>query len=96
MAVTGPKWRCPTCGRAFARTGQRHVCGNWTVEGHLEGKPQHVVTLFEQFSRLVEQGGPFEYAPVRHQVGFQVARIVAGVSLTPNRLEGYLDLARAG
>jgi hypothetical protein len=57
---------------------------------------QHVVTLFEQFSRLVEQSGPVEYAPVRHQVGFQVARIFAGVSLTPKRLEGYLDLARTG
>jgi hypothetical protein len=48
------------------------VCGNWTVEGHLEGRPAHVVALFERFCQPVERCGPFEYVPVRHQIGFQL------------------------
>jgi hypothetical protein len=35
--VTGiSAWTCPTCGRRFARTNQRHVCGTWTVEDELD------------------------------------------------------------
>jgi hypothetical protein len=94
MASAGGRWTCPECGRSFARTNQSHVCERWTVEDHLRDKPEATVELFRSFVRLVEACGPFEYSPIRRQVGFQVRRIFAGVKLTDRGLEGYLDIAR--
>ena len=92
--AAGGKWSCPQCGRRFARVKQRHVCDTTTLEDHLEGKSPHVVDLFHRFAALVQACGPFEYAPIRRQVGFQVNRIFAGVRLMDEGLGGYLDLPR--
>jgi Domain of unknown function (DUF5655) len=70
------------------------VCDTTTVDDHLKGKPPEVVDLFQRFVALVQACGPFEYAPIRRQVGFQVRRIFAGVQLANNGLKGYLDLPR--
>ena len=91
-----PLWRCPRCGRRFARTDQAHACGHWTVAQHLEGKPAAVVDLYRRFEALVAACGPFSHDPVPRQIGFQgERRIFAGVSLTERSLDGYLDLPRA-
>jgi hypothetical protein len=87
-------WTCPTCGRSFARVGQGHVCGRWTVEQQLEGHDPTTLAFYEKFVQLVQACGSFEYAPTRRQIGFQVKRIFAGVHLTKKGLEGYLDMAR--
>jgi hypothetical protein len=87
-------WTCPQCGRRFARTNQQHVCDTTTVDDHLRGKPGHVVDLFRRFVALVQVCGPFEYAPIRRQVGFRVNRIFAGIQLADDGLRGYLDLPR--
>lgn len=87
-------WDCPHCHRSFARRGQRHVCGTWTVDQHLDASPDWVGGLFHRFSEAVAECGPFEYAPIRVQVGFRVHRVFAGVELRPTGLSGYLDLAR--
>ncbi len=88
-------WTCPTCGRKFHRSKQPHVCDTTTVEDHLRGKDPAVVALFHTFAQAVGDAGPYEYAPIKAQVGFQGhRRIFAGVSLTKRGLEGYLDLPR--
>ena len=88
-------WTCPQCGRTFARSGQTHVCGSWTVNEHLEGANERTLDLFERFVAIVETCGPFEFAPTRRQIGVRGARrIFAGVRLTKRGLEGYLDLPR--
>lgn len=88
-------WTCPQCGRTFARTGQTHVCETWTVEDHLDGTDERTVDLFRRFVALVEACGPFEFDPIRRQIGLRGARrVFAGVRLTPRGLEGYLDLPR--
>lgn len=88
-------WICPTCGRAFQRTGQLHICGTTTVEDHLQGKAPAVVALFHAFAEAVHAVGPATYAPVKGQIGFRgQKRIFAGVKLSARGLEGYLDLPR--
>lgn len=89
-------WTCPTCGRSFHRTKQPHVCDTTTVEDHLRDKDPALVTLFHAFAQAVQDAGPYAYAPIKAQVGFQgQKRIFAGVSLTKRGLEGYLDLPRS-
>jgi hypothetical protein len=51
--------------------------------------------LYKRFVELVRECGPFEYAPVRSQIGFRVNRIFAGVKLSEDSLDGYLDVDRA-
>lgn len=52
-----------------------------------------LVALFHAFAQAVQDAGPFEYAPIKAQVGFRgPQRIFAGVHLTRRGLEGYLDL----
>ena len=50
--------------------------------------------IYDRFVERLGELGPFEYAPTRRQIGFQVNRIFAGVHLTERGLEGYLDIAR--
>lgn len=89
-------WTCPICGRSFHRAGQTHVCDTTTVEDHLRNKDPAVVALFHAFAQAVEDAGPYEFSPIRAQVGFRgQKRIFAGVRLTKRGLEGYLDLARS-
>ena len=87
-------WACPECGRKFVKEGQTHQHGSWTVEEHLEDRPASSLRLYERFVELLRELGPFEYAPTRRQIGFQVHRIFAGVRVTERGLEGYLDLPR--
>jgi hypothetical protein len=87
-------WVCPECGRKFAKAKQGHVHGTWTVEEHLAGKPADSLAVYERFVERLAAFGPFEYAPTRKQIGFQTIRIFAGVHLTDDGLEGYLDLPR--
>jgi hypothetical protein len=79
----------------FARANQGHVCDTTTVDDHLRGQPAATVALFDRFAKLVADCGPFEYAPIRAQVGFRgPKRIFAGVRLTDRGIAGYLDLPR--
>jgi hypothetical protein len=87
-------WTCPECGRKFAKEGQGHVHGKWTVEEHLADRPAASVTIYERFLERLRELGPFELAPTKAQIGFQTNRIFAGLHLTKRGLEGYLDLAR--
>jgi Domain of unknown function (DUF5655) len=95
LGTVQDKWTCPECGRRFARANQHHVYDRTSVEDHLLRKPQHVIELYQYFVALVEACRPFDYAPIRRQIGFQGrSRIFAAVRLTSKGLEGYLDLAR--
>ena len=58
-------------------------------------KNPEVLELYKRFVELVRECGPFEYAPVRSQIGFRVKRIFARVKLAEKNLEGYLDMDRA-
>ncbi|MGZ3582954.1 MAG: DUF5655 domain-containing protein [Ktedonobacterales bacterium] len=67
-----------------------------TVEDHLRDKDPAVVVLFHAFEQAVQDAGPYEFSPIKAQVGFRgQKRIFAGVRLTARGLEGYLDLARS-
>jgi hypothetical protein len=45
-----------------------HVCGNYSVEGFLEGKGVRARELFEGFERLIAACGPYDVAPAKTRV----------------------------
>jgi Domain of unknown function (DUF5655) len=71
------------------------VAGEWTVERHLEGKPEQIVALYNQFIRLAEACGPFVYSVARSAITLKGSRRgFAGVTPRQSSLTGYLDLQR--
>ena len=46
-------WTCPKCGRRFVGKNMWHACGNYSVEGFLDGKGVRARELFECFERLI-------------------------------------------
>ena len=82
-------WQCPKCERRFANENQAHSCGRFTVEDFLEGQNPEARGLFERFSMLVDDCGPYLYAPAKTRGGFQVRMIFAavnGLSVLTDRL----------
>ncbi len=53
-------WRCPNCGREFARSGQSHSCVKYSVEDHFRGKPAELKKMFDLLVRELELSGPVD------------------------------------
>ena len=73
----------------------RPVAENWTIERHLEGKPDHIVALYDRFIELAEACGPFEYSVAKTAITLKgTRRGFAGATPRQSSLTGYLDLQR--
>jgi hypothetical protein len=67
----------------------------WTVEDHLAGKPDDVVSLYQRFIALVQDCGPFSYRVTKTAITLKGSRRgFAGAKPTKRSLDGYLDLQR--
>lgn len=95
---SGP-WRCPKCGREFSHETAYHSCGNYTVEGHLEGKNPVAVALFNTLVNIVTNlgGGAVTLSPVKTQIGFKAGASATfmAVAVSGKQLHGYLFLPRS-
>ena len=67
-----PLWTCPKCGAKFVSRNMWHSCGPWTVEKFLEGKGARAKQLFNSFVKLVQQCGPFQFAPSKTEIALMV------------------------
>ena len=67
----------------------------WTVERHLQGKPDQIVALYDRFIELAEACGPFACSVAKTAITLKGSRRgFAGAKLTQSSLTGYLDLQR--
>ena len=68
---------------------------SWTVDDHLDGKPQVVIELYRRLVELVEACGPFQYSVSKTAITFKgTRRGFAGAKPGKTGLGGYLDLQR--
>jgi hypothetical protein len=62
-----------------------HACGNYSVEGFVDGNQARVRELFERFERLIASCGPYEVAPAKTRVAFhgsgQIRKVILGAIL---------------
>ena len=71
------------------------VDSGWTVQRHLEGKPQSSVDLFLRFVEVLKELGPFEFSPSKTTITFKGKRRgFAGARPTADGLRGYFDAQR--
>jgi Domain of unknown function (DUF5655) len=85
VGARGALWTCPKCGRRFVGKNMWHACGNYSVEGFLEGKGARARELFEGFERLIAACGPYEVAPAKTRVAFMGRVRFAGVHALSER-----------
>ncbi|MER6509288.1 DUF5655 domain-containing protein [Nonomuraea sp. NPDC001636] len=68
----------------------------WTIDDHLDGKPDASVALYREFVRLVEACGPFTYAVSKSMITVKgTRRGFAGAKPDARGLRGYFDIQRA-
>ena len=67
----------------------------WTVERHLEDKPEEVVDLYDRFVALVSACGPYAVTVTKTAIAFKgTHRGFAGAKPRTSSLDGFLDLQR--
>lgn len=91
-AKTQATWKCPKCGREFARKSPYHGCGQYTLEGYLEGKKPAAIALFNKVVTIAQSIGPITISPAKTQVSLRVRSNFAMISLTGAQISGYLFL----
>ncbi len=62
------RWRCPVCGREFARPNQWHSCLRSSVEKHFEGSTPILRKTYEELIRRLEAFGRVNVDPVRTSI----------------------------
>ena len=93
-AKPSKSWKCPKCGREFARRSAYHGCGQYTLEGYLAGKKPEAVALFNLLLKTANTFGPVIVWPVKTQITFRVQTTFLMVALSGKQLVGYLFLSR--
>jgi len=82
-------WTCPNCGHQFFQRNLWHSCGNFTVEGFLEGKSERAIELFWYFVNEYNKIGPIILHPVKTRIALMVQVRFAGVTkLGKDYIEG--------
>jgi hypothetical protein len=85
-------WKCPKCGREFARKSPYHGCGQYTLEGYLKGKKPAAIALFNKVVEMATAIGPITVSPAKTQVSLRVRSNFAMIYLTGPQIGGYLFL----
>jgi Domain of unknown function (DUF5655) len=71
------------------------VAEEWTIERHVQDKPEEIVALYNRFIRLAEACGPFVYSVTKTAITLKGSRRgFAGATPRQSSLTGYLDLQR--
>lgn len=95
LPTSRPLWTCPKCDRKFVNPNTPHSCGRYSVQQFLAGKNEDAVSLYEQFSALVQKCGAVFIAPAKTRIGFQVRMIFAAVNkLSDEGLDAHVVLTR--
>lgn len=88
-------WKCPKCGREFARKSSFHGCGDYSLEGYLAGKKAAGVALFNLLAEAARQFEGVTISAAKTQIMFRAGANFMMVGVSGTSLTGYLFLPRA-
>ena len=89
-------WVCPQCKHKFYNTNQSHSCGQYSIDGFLQGRTEHSIRLFGLFLDKYRQIGPYELHPVKTRVALLTKMRFASINkLATDHLDGHLVLTEA-
>ena len=94
-ATERPMWTCPKCGRQFVTANAWHSCTpRLTVETHLGGKPDGVVTAYQRLEAMARDIGPVTVEPLKSRIGFKARATFGGATFTSTTMRVGFILAR--
>jgi Domain of unknown function (DUF5655) len=70
-------WKCPECGRSFARKSQRHACGTGDRGQVLRNRDPAVVAAYQAVETFAQSLGPIEIVARERYVLLRTIRIFA-------------------
>ena len=92
--MTQALWKCPACGRKFAKVRQRHSCGAVSVDSHFRGRDSRFRELFEQLVGELRRFGPLRIDAVKSGINLIPKHHLGGVRVLKNGIRVGFLLAR--
>jgi hypothetical protein len=74
-------WKCPKCGRQFARPRQPHSCQVVSLETHLKHAGADVVAVFDEIVRYLRTCGPLDVVPTKTNINLLSRTSLGGIRL---------------
>ena len=87
-------YRCPVCGRRFAKQKQAHSCLATGVDMHFRGKPKELRTLFDHLCRELKKVGRLRVDAVKTSINLIPKHHMGGVRVLRDRLRVAFLLSR--
>jgi hypothetical protein len=82
-------WECPTCGRSFRSTNQRHHCERTTAGAQLKNQPEVIIEIYDHLLRIVKKTGVFSVSPIKDYIMLKHT----STFLTIKPRKKYLDIS---
>lgn len=79
--AAGTEWKCPKCGRRFARARQAHSCQLVPLSEHLSKATPEAICIYEAVMAAVRACGPVQVAPTRTGINLLSATSLGSLSL---------------
>jgi hypothetical protein len=79
--LRGQLWKCPECGREFARAKQWHSCAVKGLDEHFRGRNPELRTVFDAIVSKLRKLGPLKVDPVKTSINLTAGRHFAGVTV---------------
>lgn len=90
-----PPWKCPNCGRRFAKARQWHSCEVKGLEEHFRGRDPELRELFDELVRRLRKLGPVKVDPVKTAINLTALHHFGAVTVRGNFLRlGFLSEKR--
>lgn len=77
-------WKCPKCGRAFAKTNQAHSCKSTSVASHFKGKNPELRELFDSLLAALRSAGPVHIDAVASSINLVSRHHFGGAKVRGN------------
>ncbi|MGH2628330.1 MAG: DUF5655 domain-containing protein [Anaerolineales bacterium] len=85
-------WKCPDCGRRFAKRNQWHSCAVRGVEAHFEGVDPAVREIFDRLLERLHTLGPLRVDAVKTSINLISRHHFGGVMVRRKHLRvGFLS-----
>ena len=84
----GAQWKCPTCGRRFARPNQAHSCQVVPLRAHLAKASPETRAIYAAILAAIRACGPVQIAPTKTGINLLSGTSLGGLTLH----RGYLNL----
>jgi hypothetical protein len=90
--MQGTLWRCPKCGREFAKRNQWHSCLAYDVDDHFEGKDPLLQEIFDRLVSLMKEFGPLRVDAVKRNINLIAKHHLGGVEVQKKALRlGFVN-----